>query len=95
MARRSDWRGVAARVAALPVIYAVTALATACAARLLPMTRVEATIAATISSFALFAILILVAFLVRSAVTLWLWLVGAGLALGGVLAASFHLASPA
>jgi len=72
-------------VAAVPGNYVLTSLATACLARLLPASPVEASAAATLFSFALFAVLAMTAFAVRSLARLWLWMLGAGALLGGGL----------
>ncbi len=82
--------GVAARiVAAIPANYLVTSLAAAGLARLLwrglGVDPANASVAATLTSFALFAVIALAAFGMRSAVKLWLWLAGAALVLGGAL----------
>jgi Ca2+/Na+ antiporter len=65
--------------------YVVTSLAVACLARTLPMAPAEASIAATLASFAIFAVIILAAFSARSVLRLWLWLGGAMLVLGAGL----------
>lgn len=65
--------------------YVVASLAVACLARTLPMAPAEASIAATLASFAIFAVIILAAFSARSVLRLWLWLGGAMLVLGGGL----------
>ncbi|HEY8603759.1 hypothetical protein [Tsuneonella suprasediminis] len=83
--RTNGWNIVARIVAAIPANYLLTSLATACLARLLPMPPAEATIAATLFSFALFAVIALTAFGVRSVVALWLWMLGAAVFLGGTL----------
>ncbi len=83
--RVNRW-GVAARVlAAIPANYLLTSLATACLARVLAMPPAEASVAATLFSFALFALLALAAFAMRSVVRLWLWMTGVGILLGGGL----------
>ncbi|PNU03429.1 hypothetical protein [Novosphingobium guangzhouense] len=81
---------IAARLlAAIPGNYLLTSLATACLARLLwqglGVDPANASVAATLTSFLLFAVLALVAFGVRSAGRLWLWLAGSGLLLGAGL----------
>jgi len=77
---------VARLIAAIPANYLVTSAATACIARLLwrgmGVDPANASVAATLISFALFAVLALVAFGARSVVKLWLWLAGSGLTLG-------------
>ncbi|MFC0204652.1 hypothetical protein [Novosphingobium soli] len=87
VARRGE---VAARIlAAIPANYAVTSLAAACTARLLwqglGMDAANASVTAMLASFALFAILALVAFGTRSAFRLWAWLIGAALVMGAGL----------
>lgn len=81
----SRWNVAARVLAAIPANYLLTSLAVACLARLLPMRPEEASVAATILSFALFAAIALTAFATRSVVRLWLWMAGAGLILGGGL----------
>lgn len=81
----SRWNVAARALAAIPANYVLTSLAVACLARLLPMRPEEASVAATILSFALFATIALTAFAARSVVRLWLWMAGAGLVLGGGL----------
>jgi hypothetical protein len=81
---------IAARlIAAIPANYLLTSVATACIARLLwqglGVDPANASVAATLASFALFAVLALVAFGARSVVRLWLWLAGSGLLLGAAL----------
>ena len=84
--RKMNGWSVAARVAAaVPANYALTSLATACLARLLPMPTAEATVAATLFSFALFAVIALTAFGVRSVLALWLWMLGSAMVLGVTL----------
>ena len=85
-ARTSNGWNIAARVvAAIPANYLLTSLATACLARLLPMPASEATIAATLLSFVLLAVIALTAFSVRSVRALWLWMLRAGIVLGSSL----------
>lgn len=76
-------------IAAIPANYLLTSTATACIARLLwrglGVDPANASVAATLISFALFAVLALVAFGARSVVRLWLWLAGSGLVLGVAL----------
>jgi hypothetical protein len=78
---------VAARLAAaIPANYLLTSLATALLARLLwrglGVEPANASVAAMLASFALFAVLALTAFGVRSVTRLWCWMLGAGLVLG-------------
>lgn len=81
----SRWNVAARTLAAIPANYVLTSLGIACLARLLPMRPEEASVAATLLSFALFAMLALTAFAVRSVARLWLAMAGAGLLLGGGL----------
>lgn len=81
----SRWNVAARALAAIPANYVLTSLGIACLARLLPMRPEEASVAATLFSFALFAVLALTAFAVRSIARLWLAMAGAGLILGGGL----------
>lgn len=81
--RGAAWRDIAARaLAAVPLNYAVTGALTMLIARLLPGGALQASIGATILSFAIFAALAMTAFAVRSAARLW-----AGLIATGVVAA--------
>lgn len=78
---------VASRLAAaIPANYLLTSLATAALARLLwrglGVDPANASVTAMLASFALFAVLALTAFGVRSIARLWLWMVGAGVVLG-------------
>ncbi|MXO64304.1 hypothetical protein [Altericroceibacterium endophyticum] len=84
-ARISGWNIAARLVAAIPANYLVTSLATACLARMLPMPPAEASVAATLFSFALFAVIALTAFGLASLTRLWVWMLGAGLVLGAGL----------
>lgn len=65
--------------------YCVTSLAIACLARILPMRPAEASVAATLASFAIYAAILVAAFSARSVLRVWLWLGGAMLVLGGGL----------
>ncbi|EIZ77419.1 hypothetical protein WSK_4033 [Novosphingobium sp. Rr 2-17] len=65
--------------------YVVTSLAVACLARMLPLRPAEASIAATLASFAIYAGIIVAVFSARSVLKVWLWLGGAMLLLGGGL----------
>jgi hypothetical protein len=91
----SAWRArldVAARaVAAVPGGYAVTSLAVALLARHLPLSPSEAVTAATLASFAIYAVVILLAFSARRTATVWLWMSGAAAVLGAALWLSIHL----
>lgn len=57
---------------ALPLNYAFTAVATGFTARFLPLDPGQAALAATLVSFAVFAVIVLAAFSVRSIARLWL-----------------------
>tara|TARA_R100000988_G_C3877053_1_gene106549 strand:+ start:242 stop:430 length:189 start_codon:yes stop_codon:yes gene_type:complete len=52
---------------------------------MLPLRPLEASTAATLLSFLVFALLVLAAFSVRSILKLSIWMTGAGLVLGGML----------
>lgn len=85
---------VAARlIAAIPANYVLTSLATALLARVLwlgfGVDAANASVAATLLSFALFAMLALVAFGMRSVRRIWVGAIGAGIVLGAGLALSF------
>ena len=72
-------RDVAARtLAAVPLNYGVTTALTMLFARLLPGGPLQASVGATLLSFAIFAALALTAFAVRSVLKLWLVLIAAG-----------------
>jgi len=86
---RHRW-GVASRVLAAAVGgYAIAALATAGLALLLPrvmgMARVDAVLAATLSSFAVYAVAVLAAFTTRSAGRAWAALAAAATLLGALI----------
>lgn len=81
----NSWNVAARVLAAIPANYALTSLAIACAARTVPMPPAEASVAATLLSFAFFAVIALFAFGMRSTARLWLWMVCAGFLLGGGL----------
>ncbi|TCM15691.1 hypothetical protein EDF56_10919 [Novosphingobium sp. PhB165] len=81
---------LAARLlAAVPANYALSSLAAACVARALAhglaVSAPEASMAATLLSFAIFAVLALAAFGMRSVVRLWLWMLVSGAVMGGYL----------
>lgn len=82
-------------VAAIPANYVFTSMATACLARLLwqglGLDPANASVAATLASFAIFAVMGLTAFAMRSALKLWLWMGGAALAMGGALWLSLEM----
>lgn len=77
---RSAGKGdIAARaLAAVPLNYAVTSALTMLVARLLPGGAQQASIGATIFSFAIFAGLAMTAFAVRSTARLWAGLIATG-----------------
>lgn len=75
-------------LAAIPANYVLTSIVTALLARHLPMARQEATVAAMLASFAIFAVIALAIFYARSALRVWLWIGGAMLVFGGLLALS-------
>ena len=76
---------LARAVAAIIGGYVVTGLAVACLARLLPMRAAEASIAATLASFAIYASIVVTAFSTRSMLRVWIGLSGALLLLGAGL----------
>ena len=81
ISRGAGWRDIAARtLAAVPLNYAVTSALTVLIARLLPGGGAQASIGATMLSFAIFAGIAMTAFAVRSALRLWIGLIAAGLA---------------
>lgn len=81
----SGWHIAARIAAAIPLNYVLTALSTACLARLLPMRTDQASILATLLSFAIFAVLVLVVFSARSVLRIWAAMTGASLLLGTIL----------
>jgi hypothetical protein len=81
--RGAGWRDVAARaLAAVPLNYAVTSALTMLIARLLPGGAQQASVGATLLSFAIFAGLAMTAFAVRSVARLWMGLIVTGVAAG-------------
>jgi hypothetical protein len=66
----------------VPLNYAVTSALTMLIARLLPGDAAQASITATMLSFAIFAALAMAAFAVRSVAKLWIGLAAAGLIAG-------------
>jgi hypothetical protein len=75
--RGAGWRDVAARaLAAVPLNYAVTSALTMLIARLLPGGAQQASVGATLLSFAM------TAFAVRSVARLWMGLIVTGVAAG-------------
>ena len=75
---------LALRIAAVPAAYPATAFATIALARRLPMPDDQATVTATLVSFAIFALIVLTAFGTRKAGHVWLGLSGATLLLAVV-----------
>ncbi|PIB94603.1 hypothetical protein CSW62_08345 [Caulobacter sp. FWC2] len=83
---------IAARaVAAIPGGYLVTSLVVGLLARGLPMAPSEAATTATLASFAIYAVIILLAFSARRTLTVWAWMTSAVMVLGAVLWLSIHL----
>lgn len=83
---------VASRVlAAIPLNYGLTAIITGLLARHLPMAAAEASIAATLASFAIFALIAMAIFHARSTIRVWVWMTGATAVLGGALAMSIAI----
>jgi len=80
--RRHRLHVLARAIAAIIGGYVVTALAVACLARLLPMRAAEASITATLASFAIYAGIIVTVFSARSILRVWVGLGGALLVLG-------------
>ncbi|MEM9594275.1 MAG: hypothetical protein AAGD06_08430 [Acidobacteriota bacterium] len=82
-ARRPSRRGTLWRIlAAVPLNYVYTSVATAFAARHLPVDPAQASLTATLGSFLLFTAVVIVAFSVRSILRLWIFLVATGAAMG-------------
>lgn len=79
-ARRFEIAGRA--LAAVPLNYAVTTTLVVLIARTLPARANEASMAAMVLSFAIFAVLAMTAFAMRSVVKLWLFFLGAGILAG-------------
>lgn len=89
-AARLAWIGLTARVLAATVgNYVVTALLTAMLARIWPIATAQASMAATLLAFAVFPVLVLTSFAVRSPWRLWAWLMGASALMGAGLWLSF------
>lgn len=83
---------VFARVtAAIPLNYLLTAIVTALLARHLPIGRHEASVAALLTSFAIFAGIAMAIFYARSTVRMWLWMSGLTIAFGALLALSLQI----
>jgi hypothetical protein len=90
--RRAAGRGgeIAARAAAaIGLGYVLAALAVAVAARLLPLDREEATMAATLPAFALYAAVAVWAFAERRTWRVWALGAGAATLLAGLLWLTF------
>ena len=82
--RTGNGWAIAARIlAAIPLNYALTSVIVMCLARVLPLAPAQASMAATLASFAIFACLALGCFAGRSVLGLWAWMVGATLFFGG------------
>lgn len=80
--RWANRRDVALRtVAAVPLNYALTSLFTVLLARILPGDPAQASIGATLLSFAAFALIAMLCFALQSVARLWLAMIGAGVAL--------------
>lgn len=77
-------------VAAIVGGYVLSALVAAGFARWLPVARVEAVMTGMLSSFAVYATVVICAFAMRSAARVWIWLAAIGLPLAGALAWSMH-----
>lgn len=77
-------------IAAVPVNYALSSIATALLARHLPMRPSEASITATLLSYLIFAVLAMMIFAARSTRRMWLWLGSATVGLGLLLWLSIH-----
>jgi len=88
---RYRWTVAARALAAIPLNYLLTSIVVGLLARHLPLNPVEASAAATLASFAIFAVIAMAVFQARSAGRAWLWMAGATLVLGGLLALSIHL----
>lgn len=78
-------------LAAIPVNYVLTSIIVGLAARHLPMARAEASVAATLASFLIFAGIAIAIFYARSTARMWMWMTGATLLLGGALALSIQM----
>lgn len=73
----------------MPVNYLLTSVIVALMARTLPMPPADASVTATLASFAIFAVIALAIFMARSTARIWLWMIGSLLVLGGALWLSF------
>lgn len=72
-------------IAAVPANYVLTSIVTALLARHLPMAPAEASIAATLLSYAVFAVIAMAAIAASSITRLWLWMGGSIVTLGALL----------
>lgn len=79
---------IAARLIAVPFAPLLASLVSACVARLLPTSRVEAVTAGMLVSFLLCALIVMWAFAARSILRFWIWAGGTALLLGGALGLS-------
>lgn len=83
---------VASRVlAAVPLNYVLTSIVTALLARHLPLSRAEASVAATLTAFLIFALIAMAIFHARSTARVWVWMIGSTALLAGLLALSLEL----
>ncbi len=78
-------------LAAIPINYALTSIATALLARHLPMAPAEATVTATLTSFLIFALIAMAIFHAQSTMRVWAWMIGGTTILGGLLALSISM----
>src|SRR3546814_5325248 len=78
-------------IAAIPANYLLTSIITGLIARLLPLGPAEASITATLTSFAIFAGIAMAVFHARSSGRLWFWMIGAILVFGTGLALSISV----
>jgi hypothetical protein len=86
MKRKSERRlAFAGRIAAIPFGYILTSIIAGCLARVLPASRIEATVTAMLLSFALYAILLMWAFAAHNVLRLWLWIGGLTIVFGSFL----------
>lgn len=79
---------MAARLVAVPFAPLLASVASACLARFLATSRVEAVTTGMLVSFLLCALIVMWAFAARSILRFWLWAGGAALLLGGALCLS-------
>lgn len=78
-------------LAAVPGNYVLTCIITALFARHLPMATAEASLAATLLSYVVFAVIAMAAVAASSATRLWLWMGGATMGLGALLWLSLQM----